>query len=87
MSANYKIGKALSRVRKNTLAFEHHYRIDVFLVVIDIQLLEISCRFKKDVVELLIHSYALNPKDNYISFNVENICLLVNKFYPMNLTE
>ncbi|XP_027109392.1 uncharacterized protein [Coffea arabica] len=63
-----------------------HYRIDVFLATVDSQILEMKNRFKEDVIELLILSSALYPKDNFQAFNIERICQLANKFYSANFT-
>ncbi|KAL6503918.1 hypothetical protein OROGR_025841 [Orobanche gracilis] len=37
-------------------------------------------------VELLRLSSALDPRDGYKSFNIDNICELVEKFYPRDFT-
>ena len=66
---------------------EHHCRIDVFLIAIDFQLREMNSKFKENVVELLILSSALDPRDDYVSFKVDDICKLANKFYPEDFTE
>ena len=34
------------------------------------------------MIELLKLSTTLDPKNNYILFSVEDICLLIDKFYP-----
>uniref|UniRef100_A0A2N9HA84 TTF-type domain-containing protein n=1 Tax=Fagus sylvatica TaxID=28930 RepID=A0A2N9HA84_FAGSY len=66
---------------------EHHFRIDIFTVAIDFQLQELNTRFSEHTVELLNLSSALNPKNAYKSFNIDNICKLVEKFYPQDFTE
>jgi hypothetical protein len=38
-------------------------------------------------VELLILSAALNPKDAYKLFKIDDICNLVEKFYPEDFTK
>ena len=38
-------------------------------------------------MELLVISKALYPQDSYNYFNVEDICKLASKFYPMDFTE
>ena len=38
-------------------------------------------------MELLVLSSALDPRDGYRSFNIEDICKLANKFYPMDFSE
>uniref|UniRef100_A0A2N9I7N1 HAT C-terminal dimerisation domain-containing protein n=1 Tax=Fagus sylvatica TaxID=28930 RepID=A0A2N9I7N1_FAGSY len=66
---------------------EHHFRIDIFIVAIDFQLQELNTRFSEHTVELLNLSSALNPKNAYKSFNIDNICKLVEKFYPQDFTK
>ena len=66
---------------------EHHYRIDIFLVVIDSQLREMNNRFKENVVELLVLSLALDLMDGYVSFRVDEICKIANKFYLKDFTK
>ena len=40
-----------------------------------------NSRFKENVVELLVFSLALDPRDGYVSFRVDDICKHTNKFY------
>ncbi|XP_028064331.1 uncharacterized protein LOC114267498 [Camellia sinensis] len=54
---------------------------------VDSQLQELNNRFKEDVMELLVLSSALDPRDGYRSFNIDDICKLANKFYPMDFSE
>ena len=61
---------------------EHHYRIDIFLVAIDSQLRKMNNKFKENVIELLILSSTLDPRNDYVSFKIDDICKLANKFYP-----
>ncbi|XP_042939574.1 uncharacterized protein LOC122274617 [Carya illinoinensis] len=77
-------GKSHRQVDKS---MEHHFMIDIFTATIDIQLQELNNRFNDHTIELLILSTALNPKDAYKSFKVDDICKLVEKFYPQDFTE
>ncbi|PPD98937.1 hypothetical protein GOBAR_DD04061 [Gossypium barbadense] len=45
-----------------------------------------SC-FNDEVVDLLVLSFALDPRDNYKAFRVEDIYKLVNDFYPDDFKE
>ena len=65
---------------------EHHSRIDIFTIAIDFQLQELNTRFFEHTVELLNLSLTLNPKNAYKLFNIDNICKLVEKFYPQDFT-
>jgi hypothetical protein len=48
----------------------------------DFQLQELDSRFNEHAVELLIFSVTLSCKDAYKSFKIDDICNLVEKFYP-----
>jgi hypothetical protein len=43
--------------------------------------------FGEQLVELLILSVALSPKEVYKSFKIDDICKLVEKFYPRDFNE
>ncbi|QHN95323.1 Zinc finger MYM-type protein [Arachis hypogaea] len=82
MSAQYVFGRG--RSRQPSVTVEHHYRIDVFLATIDSQIQELNSRFNEQIIELLTLSCALDPKDNFKSFNIEEISKLAEKFYPLD---
>ena len=71
-----------SRRKTKSITVEHHYRVDIFTAIIDQQLQELNNRFNEQAIELLKLSTTLDPRNSYKLFNVEDICLLVNKFYP-----
>ena len=48
---------------------------------------ELNNRFNEQTIELLKLSAALDPKNNYKLFSVEDICLLVDKFYPEDFSD
>jgi hypothetical protein len=60
---------------------EHHYRY-VSTAAIDFQLQELNHRFCDQTMELLVLSSALSPKDAFKSFKVDDICNLVENYYP-----
>ncbi|XP_021971676.2 zinc finger MYM-type protein 1-like [Helianthus annuus] len=70
------------RARKNDLqfTFEHYYRVDLFISTLDKQIHELNSRF---TIELLSLSSSLVSK----VINVDQICLLVEKFYPEDFTD
>ncbi|PWA54958.1 hypothetical protein CTI12_AA430160 [Artemisia annua] len=72
-----------SRHKKDDVTIEHHYRVDV-IVAIDSQLQELNNRFNESVSELLLLSVTLDPRK---SFNADDICKLVTKYYPLDFTE
>ncbi|XP_028062231.1 uncharacterized protein LOC114265611 [Camellia sinensis] len=87
MSARYTSGRGRACHQRDHITIEHHFRVDIFTIICDSQLQELNKRFKEDVMELLILSFALNPRDDYSSFKIEDICKLANQFYPNDFTE
>ena len=85
MNARYTAGRAL--VHNDHIAIEHHFRANIFTIVCDAQLEELNNRFKDDVMELLVLRSALDPRDGYKSFNIEDICKLANICYLDHFTE
>ncbi|PRQ51924.1 putative HAT dimerization domain, ribonuclease H-like domain-containing protein [Rosa chinensis] len=85
LNAPYFEGR--SRRRKRDVTLEHHFHVDIFVAAIDVQLQELNCRFGESAMELLTLGSALEPKNAYKSFNIETICLLVEKYYPLDFTE
>ncbi|TYH67307.1 hypothetical protein ES332_D06G179900v1 [Gossypium tomentosum] len=55
-----------SRNKKANVTVEHHYR----------------SRFNENVVKLLTLTIALDPNEFLKLFDIDKICILVNKFYP-----
>jgi len=76
-----------SRCKTKSITVEHQYRIDIFTAIIDQQLQELNNRFNEKAIELLKLSTALDHKNNYKLFSVEDICLLVDKFYPEDFSD
>ena len=87
MSGRYTTDRARSCSQRDPITLEHHFRIEIFLVTVDSQLQELNNKFKEDVIELLVLSTSLDPRDGFKSFNIEDICELANRFYPMDITE
>ncbi|KAL5774680.1 hypothetical protein ACOSP7_012237 [Xanthoceras sorbifolium] len=87
MSDRYLMGRGRSSHKKEHITIEHHYRVEIFTATIDSQLQELNNRFSEQAMELLTLSSALDPRDSFKSFNIDNICKLADKFYPMDFTE
>jgi hypothetical protein len=66
---------------------ELHYHFDIFNATIDFQLQELDNRFSEGAMELLTLSSALDPNDAYKSFSIDDICRLVEKYYPLDFSE
>ncbi|XP_061955608.1 uncharacterized protein LOC133677544 [Populus nigra] len=76
-----------SRRKQKLVTVEHHYQVDIFTAIIDQQLQELNNRFNEQAIELLQLSTTLDPRNSYKLFNVEDICLLVDKFYPQDFSD
>ncbi|XP_028071281.1 zinc finger MYM-type protein 1-like [Camellia sinensis] len=87
MSARYTSDKGHACHQRDHTTIEHHFRVDIFTIICDSQLQELNNRFKEDVMEFLILSFALDPRDDYCLLKIEDICKLANKFYPNDFTE
>ncbi|KAI5354886.1 hypothetical protein L3X38_007781 [Prunus dulcis] len=65
----------------------HYYMIDIFYATIDSQLQELNSRFSDQTTELLIMGSALDPREVNKSFRIDDICQLVDKFYPQDFED
>ncbi|KAK8302944.1 hypothetical protein V6Z11_D04G118900 [Gossypium hirsutum] len=80
MNAQYIVGH--SRNKKEDVTVEHHYQVDIFFATIDTQLQELKSRFNEHVVELLTLTTTLYLKEFFKLFDIDKICILLNKLYP-----
>ncbi|KAJ9132865.1 hypothetical protein P3X46_033691, partial [Hevea brasiliensis] len=62
-------------------------RLDIFTVAIYHQLQELNNRFSEQAIELLIFSVALDPRDTFKSFKVDDIYSFVEKFYHQDFSD
>lgn len=76
-----------ARHQMDHITVGQHFRVNLFCVTIDQQLQELNHRFCPETMELLILSNSLVPKDVYKAFDIDNICALVHKFYPLDFSE
>ncbi|PIA35272.1 hypothetical protein AQUCO_03600146v1 [Aquilegia coerulea] len=81
MNDRYRSGTRRSCHQKDDITIRHHYHFDLFIVVIDHQLMELNHRFTDDAMELLKLSSAFDPRDAYKSFDINDICTLAEKYY------
>ena len=72
-------GRSRSNTQQNTNL--HHYRVELFYTVIDMQLQELNNRFPKVNTDLLLCTACLNPSNSFVAFDKEKLICLV-KFYP-----
>ena len=71
------------RPRRNTQQNTnlHHYRVELFYTIIDMQLQELNNRFSKANTNLLLCMACLNPSNSFVAFDKEKLICLA-KFYP-----
>ena len=76
------------RPRRNTpqITNSHHYRVDLFFEVIDLQLQELNNHFSEVTTELLLCMACLNPSDSFLAFDIQKFTRLA-KFYPSDSSE
>ncbi|XP_021724324.1 zinc finger MYM-type protein 1-like [Chenopodium quinoa] len=60
---------------------QHHFRVGIFLRVIDLLLQELDDRFNERNMEILMCMACLSPKDNFSSFDKDKVLKLAS-FYP-----
>ncbi|KAL3654079.1 hypothetical protein CASFOL_003760 [Castilleja foliolosa] len=83
MSALYRSTRYRPRKKDLHVTFEHYYRVDLFTATLDKQIHELNSRFNEHAIELLSLSSSLVSKE----INIDQICLLVSKYYPEDFTE
>jgi hypothetical protein len=59
----------------------HHYRVQLYFTIIDMQLQELNNRFNEASFELLLCVACLSPNNIFVSFNKEKLLRLA-QFYP-----
>jgi len=87
MNVRYVERRGRARHQQADFTIEQHYRVDIFCASIDSQLQELNRRFSEHAVELLILSSALDPRGAREYFRIDDICQLVNKFYPQDFID
>lgn len=89
LNSQYIRGRRKPRHKNDdtSMTMEHYFKYDIFTAAIDFQLQELNARFCDKTVELLMLSSALSPKEAFKSFKVDDICKLVEKYYPKDFTD
>jgi hypothetical protein len=87
MNARYIERRGRVRNQQADFTIEHHYRVDIFYATIDFQLQELNRQFSENAIELFILGSAFDPRVARDSFRIDDICRLVNKFYPQDFTD
>ncbi|XP_021764929.1 uncharacterized protein LOC110729505 [Chenopodium quinoa] len=82
MEAKYVVpGRRLFRGKCPQVSNLHHFRVEVFFGVIDLQLQELENRFPEITKELLVCMSCLSPVDRFSKFDKEKLIKLA-KFCP-----
>ncbi|XP_058742040.1 uncharacterized protein LOC131614483 [Vicia villosa] len=76
-----------SRREENQVTIQHYSKVEIFFTTIDKQLQELNSKFSERAMDLLTLSCALSPKDEYKAFNIDTICSLVEKYYPIDFRD
>jgi len=76
-------GRSRRNIEKTTNL--HHFLVEVFYPVIDLQLQELNNRFNEINTVLLICVACLNPDDTFSAFNKEKLIRLAH-FYPLEFS-
>ncbi|KAJ0982260.1 hypothetical protein J5N97_010515 [Dioscorea zingiberensis] len=76
------------RPRRNThkVTNLHHYRVELFYTVVDMQLQELNNRFNELNMELLLCVASLSPCDSFAAFDKGKLIRLA-QFYPSEFSE
>ncbi|CAN1244621.1 Zinc finger MYM-type protein 1 [Linum perenne] len=70
-----------SRRKGQQVTSLHHFRVEVFYTVVDMQLQELNNRFDEVNCELLCSMACLSPKNSFGAFNKEKLMRMAS-FYP-----
>nr|XP_009790128.1 PREDICTED: uncharacterized protein LOC104237645 [Nicotiana sylvestris] len=77
-------GRSRCKVADHTIL--HHYRVDIFFMIIDWQVQELNARFNEVTTNLLVGVACLNPVDSFSSFDINKILMMV-ELYPDDFDE
>ena len=58
----------------------HHYQVDLFYAIIDLQLQELNNRFNEVTIELLIFVACLSPMDSFLAFDKKKLVRLAQLY-------
>nr|GEV51302.1 hypothetical protein [Tanacetum cinerariifolium] len=69
----------------NKVTNQHHFEVDIFITVLDMQIQEFGDRFRESSTELLENMVALSLHNSFTDFNVSKLVKL-NEMYPHDFT-
>ena len=59
----------------------HYYQVELFFIILDMQIQELNSRFTKSNTNLLLCVTCLSPSDSFLAFDKEKLVCLA-QFYP-----
>ncbi|KAL6953921.1 hypothetical protein U1Q18_052845 [Sarracenia purpurea var. burkii] len=75
-----------SRRQAQNITNSHHYRVELFYAVVDMQIQELNNRFNEVNTELLLCVACLNPLDSFAAFDKKRLIRLA-EFYPTDFSD
>ncbi|PKU61529.1 hypothetical protein MA16_Dca023839 [Dendrobium catenatum] len=79
MSSTFKARRRSAR-RIDDVTNLHHYRVEFFYTIIDMQLQELNNRFSETSTELLLCMSCLNPSNSFSAYNKEKLIRLAELY-------
>uniref|UniRef100_A0A7N0VH27 DUF4371 domain-containing protein n=1 Tax=Kalanchoe fedtschenkoi TaxID=63787 RepID=A0A7N0VH27_KALFE len=86
MRNNEFVQRGRSRRKAHSITNLHHYRVEWYYSIINMQILELNNRFSETNTELLRCTSCLSPSDRFAHFEKDKI-LRFAKFYPSDFSE
>ncbi|WOH08279.1 hypothetical protein DCAR_0727717 [Daucus carota subsp. sativus] len=80
------VDKGRSRKNSQNVTNLHHYQVESFFTIVDMQLQELNNRFTETNSELLFCIACLNPKDSFAAFDKKKLIQLA-QFYPYEFSK
>nr|XP_016439432.1 PREDICTED: zinc finger MYM-type protein 1-like [Nicotiana tabacum] len=79
MDEDYTLGK--SKRKRSKVSYLHHFRVEVFYTVIDLEFQELNDCFDVVTTDLLLDMASLSPVDSFANFDKDGIMKLA-EYYP-----
>nr|XP_009760499.1 PREDICTED: uncharacterized protein LOC104212839 [Nicotiana sylvestris] len=79
MDEDYTLGK--SKHKRSEVLYLHHFHVEVFYTIIDLEFQELNDRFDVVNIDLLLGMASLSPVDSFVNFDKDRIMKLAG-YYP-----
>ena len=80
------VNRGRSRRKAQDITNLHHFRVELFYSIIDMQLQELNDRFDEVNTDLLLCMACLNPNDSFLAFD-KNKLIQFAKYYPEDFSD